>query len=525
MSDYKEGIKRDVAEIKFLIHDLRVERFINEVIHYHVTLDTDLEIYSVDQAQALHGEDLQELKAQAVALRKALQDYSLVVKSFSPDLSILRQGKDYIRSTQSICTLILNPLWGRIDKVLSFLPDEARAVRSRNNYRNSVRWIAEVYGRIEHFQAEQEGRDTHEKFDIATEVESFVRNVIRGYVTEKSAGRVEIQMDQLDPAVIEGNKYRFRRMLFNLVMNSVDAMSHRKVGLLTISSAIEDSQVVLSVSDTGSGMTPKKISQLMTDKKTLDGELHSLGFVFVRQTVAQFDGTITISSEVGRKTTVAVSIRHLADEDPAAHAIPYKDEFLRLREVDRVPTGGPRGRGIMRALRRTEASSSTATEETRYGEAIIDAFRASRASFPGCIFAMAVTEEGRVEFFAHRPYDQHFNISHEDLSPMLFEATARGRLEEDEEQVVVLILKAPQNVRDYFDFKEIPDQERSPDKYVSMVRDEFIRIARVLQDTGLPPDTGVLLSNLGKFFGNSPELLEQEPFSLESLCRQETGSV
>ena len=37
MTDYKEGIKKDVAEIKFLIHDLRVERFINEIIHFHVT--------------------------------------------------------------------------------------------------------------------------------------------------------------------------------------------------------------------------------------------------------------------------------------------------------------------------------------------------------------------------------------------------------------------------------------------------------------------------------------------------------
>ena len=52
-TDYKEGIKRDVAEIKFLIHDLRVERFINEIIHFHVTVNTDLEIYSLEQAQIM----------------------------------------------------------------------------------------------------------------------------------------------------------------------------------------------------------------------------------------------------------------------------------------------------------------------------------------------------------------------------------------------------------------------------------------------------------------------------------------
>ena len=71
MSDYKEGIKKEIAEVKFLIHDLRVERTLNEVIHYHVTLDADLEIYNVEQARALHSEDLQELRRQGVSLRKA----------------------------------------------------------------------------------------------------------------------------------------------------------------------------------------------------------------------------------------------------------------------------------------------------------------------------------------------------------------------------------------------------------------------------------------------------------------------
>jgi hypothetical protein len=61
--DYREGIKKDVAEVKFLIHDLRVEGFVNEILHYHVTLNTDLEIYNITQAQVLHAADVQELKA------------------------------------------------------------------------------------------------------------------------------------------------------------------------------------------------------------------------------------------------------------------------------------------------------------------------------------------------------------------------------------------------------------------------------------------------------------------------------
>ena len=141
MPDYTEGIKKEVAEVKFLIHDLRVEGFVNEILHYHVTLNTDLEIYNIEQAQVLHGADVQELKAKLGALRRALQDYSNAVKSFSPDRTILLLGRRYIDTISEACELILNPLWGRSDKVLAFLPDVARSVRSRRHYRNCIVWL------------------------------------------------------------------------------------------------------------------------------------------------------------------------------------------------------------------------------------------------------------------------------------------------------------------------------------------------------------------------------------------------
>jgi len=155
MIDHQEGIKKEVAEIKFLIHDLRVESFINEVIHFHVTVNTDLEIYNVEQAQAIHGEDLQELKAKAVSQRKALQEYGNAVQSFSPDQTILAAGRRYVDAIYDICELILNPRWGRSDQVLKFLPKDARSVRWNAHYLNCIRWICGVYYRIHYFLEEK----------------------------------------------------------------------------------------------------------------------------------------------------------------------------------------------------------------------------------------------------------------------------------------------------------------------------------------------------------------------------------
>jgi len=522
VSDFQDGIKKEIAEVKFLIHDLRVGRSINEIIHFHTSLDTDLEIYGIDQAQAMHGEDLAELKRQGLSLRKAEKDYQNAVRSFSPDSSVLLAGKRYIRKVREISELLLNPLWGRIDKVLSFLPEDTRSVQARNHYRNHIRWIAGVHSRIERFIDEMRNKDLVAEFDIASEIEDFTRNVIHGYVAEKSKGRCELLLESLDSAVIRGNRYRFQRMFFNLIMNAVDAMSHLKVGLIKITTVTDGDRVVLRVQDQGKGMSREKVDQLLSHRESLDGELHSLGFVFVRQTIADFGGEISIETSEGKGTTMTIRLPYLVGAPPQAAKPSEWAEYDILREADRVPRRARDGGGPGPASTRAPVRPEPVPEDrqTHCGAMVYQDYRTCQAEHPGSIFALAVTEEGRVEFFTHRPYERYYNISHEDLSPMFFEATVRGRLEEDEEQKPVLILKSPQNVRDYFEFKEVEDGRRSAELYERMVRDEYIRIARILIDTGLPPETTVLLSDLPRFFGDRPGLLAQEPFSLRVLAEQ-----
>ena len=167
--DYGEGPKKDVAEIKFLIHDLRVEWFFSEVIHYHVSLNADLEIYGVDQAQVLHRADLDELRDQAASVRRSFRAYSKAVTSRAPDRTVLTAGERLVQAAYEMCELVLNPLWGRSDRVLSFLPPESRSVRSRSHYMNCIRWICGVHYRIRPLPGRDGGADPYEDFDVAEE--------------------------------------------------------------------------------------------------------------------------------------------------------------------------------------------------------------------------------------------------------------------------------------------------------------------------------------------------------------------
>jgi len=274
---------------------------------------------------------------------------------------------------------------------------------------------------------------------------------------------------------------------------------------------------VLRVRDNGSGMPEAKIQQLLTDRKSLDGEVHSLGFVFVRRSVADFSGDLSIESEVGKGTTITISL-------PCIHGVtdvpnrPLECEKLEiLREFEKVRSSG-------KAAWAKKGETSSDDRNATCGEIIIADYKISDAPFPGSVFAVGVTEEGTIDFFTHRPYEREWDITHEDLSPMLFEAAVRGRLEENEDKTPALILKAPLSARDYFDFREVPAADRSADRFVAMVHDEYVRIARKLIDTGLPAEIGVHLTDVQKFFRESRELLETEPFPLDLLAKQRLTS-
>ncbi len=103
---------------------------------------------------------------------------------------------------------------------------------------------------------------------------------------------------------------------------------------------------------------------------------------------------------------------------------------------------------------------------------------------------------------------------------MLFESVVRGRLDQDDNLAPQLTLKAPISLFDYFDFKNVPEEMRTPDRYVSMVHDEYILIARKLIETGFPPHIMVLLDRLEKFFPGRADLVKAEPFSLRLLADQ-----
>jgi PAS domain S-box-containing protein len=157
--------------------------------------------------------------------------------------------------------------------------------------------------------------------DVVRGMLSMLRGVILDRVdldtrldTETAAVRVDVgQLEQV---------------LMNLAINAVDAMP--RGGCLTIATqnAIVDDAgstrqielkpgryVLLSITDTGTGMDPETLSHAFEPFFTTKGEGHGtgLGLSTVYGIVTQFGGHITVSSEVGAGTTFRIYLRAVGD--------------------------------------------------------------------------------------------------------------------------------------------------------------------------------------------------------------------
>jgi histidine kinase len=125
---------------------------------------------------------------------------------------------------------------------------------------------------------------------------------------------VELKLDEKLPP-IKGDRNRLEQVFLNLIMNARDAMDERAEltgpdveKVLKISSKRENDEVVVTISDTGSGMSEEvkeKIFEPFYTTKPV-GKGTGLGLSISFGIVRDYDGSIEVESAEGRGTTFTI---------------------------------------------------------------------------------------------------------------------------------------------------------------------------------------------------------------------------
>ena len=134
--------------------------------------------------------------------------------------------------------------------------------------------------------------------DINRSVADIVESM-RGYAEESG-----IALDARyasDPVIIEGDVFALGRVYRNLITNAIQAT--QAGGRVTIATVRDRDRVEVSVSDTGTGIPPERLAAIFDDFVTTKKRGLGLGLAITKRIIEQLDGTITVTSEVGKGTT------------------------------------------------------------------------------------------------------------------------------------------------------------------------------------------------------------------------------
>lgn len=107
------------------------------------------------------------------------------------------------------------------------------------------------------------------------------------------------------PTIMADQKL-LQQVLWNVLLNAIEAID--SAGTITIRTVWFDGSVKIEVEDTGEGMTEDRRAKLFKPFFTTKYKGTGLGLAVCKRVVDQHHGTISIKSEIGKGTTVTISL-------------------------------------------------------------------------------------------------------------------------------------------------------------------------------------------------------------------------
>jgi PAS domain S-box-containing protein len=133
----------------------------------------------------------------------------------------------------------------------------------------------------------------------------LIREMIVMLRSEANRHSISIRTELAEhlPTVI-GDRVQLQQVFMNLMLNGIDAMKEASGGSeLTIKSEVEDGQVLISVSDTGKGLSPEQADQIFRAFFTTKDNGTGMGLPISRSIIESHGGRLWATGASGRGAT------------------------------------------------------------------------------------------------------------------------------------------------------------------------------------------------------------------------------
>ena len=193
---------------------------------------------------------------------------------------------------------------------------------------------------------------------------------------EASVIRLALHADST--AMVMGDPVELREVLVNMIYNAADAMPSG--GEIRLSAAETNGRVILTITDTGTGMPTDVKSRLFNPFFTTKGKAGTgMGLAVSFGIVRRHNGSIEVQSEIGRGTTFRISL-------------PMTSPDSRSAQCGTPALAGSRTKQSARIL--------IAEDEAIVRELLVEAFKAE-----GCEVLAAESGDRALEVFDHHEGD------------------------------------------------------------------------------------------------------------------------
>jgi len=153
-------------------------------------------------------------------------------------------------------------------------------------------------------------------------INTIVEEAVRFFSPEIEARDIVVEQElRSDLPLLELDREQMKQAFYNVIKNSFEAMKRR--GVLRIRTDRDDTHVLVTFSDTGSGISAENLSHVFEPYFTTKPSGTGLGLLIVRRIVREHGGELSVESSEGKGLNLAIRL-------------PYVDRRVRMLEAGTV---------------------------------------------------------------------------------------------------------------------------------------------------------------------------------------------